>query len=174
MRDQQFRFYVVIRGRPAEWVVSIVFMLVGAIVAFFLPAIVRPSADRDTAVTLIRVVGGVFLGLGTLIFLWMVGDLYFKFRHPEYRETWYWWGNFVGPLVAAGLFAVPATLALPLMALAYALRPNAFFPPNSPDAANNLVVGAIFSAVGLLCLALMGLVGRSMYRKRPRRHHLKS
>jgi hypothetical protein len=169
-----FRFYIVIRGRLADWAVSIVFMLVGAVVAFFLPAIVRPSADRDTVVTLIRVVGGVFLGLGTLIFLWMVGDLYFKFRHPEHRDTWYWWGNFVGPLVAAGLFAVPATLALPLMALAYVLRPNAFFPPNSPDAANNLIVGAIFSAIGLLGLALMGLVGRSMYRKRPRRQRLKS
>jgi hypothetical protein len=169
-----FRFYIVIRGRLADWAVSIVFMLVGAVVAFFLPAIVRPSADRDTVVTLIRVVGGVFLGLGTLIFLWMVGDQYFKFRHPEHRDTWYWWGNFVGPLVAAGLFAVPATLALPLMALAYVLRPNAFFPPNSPDAANNLIVGAIFSAIGLLGLALMGLVGRSMYRKRPRRQRLKS
>jgi hypothetical protein len=169
-----FRFYIVIRGRLADWAVSIVFMLVGAVVAFFLPAIVRPSADRDTAVTLIRVVGGVFLGLGTLILLWMVGDLYFRFRHSEYRDTWYWWGNFVGPLVAAGLFAVPATLALPLMALAYVFRPNAFFPPNSPDAANNLIVGAIFSAVGLLGLALMGLVGRSMYRKRPRRQRLKS
>jgi hypothetical protein len=169
-----FRFYIVIRGRLADWAVSIVFMLVGAVVAFFLPAIARPSADRATVVTLIRVVGGVFLGLGTLIFLWMVGDLYFNFRHPEHRDTWYWWGNFVGPLLAAGLFAVPATLALPLMALAYVLRPNAFFPPNSPDAANNLIVGAIFSAVGLLGLALMGLVGRSTYRKRPRRRRLKS
>jgi hypothetical protein len=168
-----FRFYIVFRGRLADWAVSIVFMLVGAVIAAFLPAIVRPSADRATAVILIRVVGGVFLGLGTSIFLWMVGDLYLKFRHPERRDAWYWWGNFVGPLLVAGLFAVPATLALPLMALAYALRPNIFFPPNPPGTANNLVVGAIFSAAGLLGLALMGLVGRSMYRNRPRRRRLK-
>jgi hypothetical protein len=169
-----FRFYVVIWGRLADWAVSIVFMLVGGAIAFLLPAIVRPSADRDIVVTLVRVVGGVFLGLGTLIFLWMVGDLYLKFRHPEHRDSWYWWGNFVGPLLATGLFAVPATLALPLMALAYALRPNALFPPNSPDPANNLIVGAIFSATGLLGLALIGLVGRSMYRRRPRQRRLKS
>jgi hypothetical protein len=144
-------------------------MLAGAIIAFYLPAIVRSSPDRGTAVTLIRVVGGVFLGLGMLIFLWMVGDLYLKFRHPERRDAWYWWGNFVGPLAAAGLFAVPATLALPLMALAYALRPNAFFPPNSPGAGNNLIVGAIFSAAGLLGLALMVVVGRATYRNRSHR-----
>jgi hypothetical protein len=55
------------------------------------------------------------------------------------------------------------------MALAYALRPNVFFPPNSPGTANNLIVGAIFSAVGLLALALMVVVGRATYRNRSRR-----
>jgi hypothetical protein len=104
----------------------------------------------------------------------MVGDLYLKFWQPEYRDAWYWWGNFIGPLLAVGLFAVPATLAFPLLLVAYLLRPNVFFPASSPDVANNLIVGLIFSVIGCLCLALMYFVGRSRSRHRPRRRSLKT
>jgi hypothetical protein len=169
-----FRFYIGIRGRPANWLVSIVFMLVGGVIAFLAPPSVGPTPDRDTIIIILRILGGLFLGMGALIFVWMVGDLYLRFRDPERREVWYWWGSFIGPMLAAGLFAVPATLAFPLMFLAYLLRPNAFFPAGSPDAANNLLVGLIFSVVGLLGLALMYFVGRSIYRSRPRRRRSNS
>lgn len=165
-----FRFYIYLRGRPANWVVSIGFMLVGMVIAFYVPTIVQPSQDRHTILTILRILGGVFVGMGALIFLWMVVDLYLKFNHPERRDGWYWWGNFIGPLLAAGLFAVPATCMFPLMLLAYLFSPNILFSANSPDVTNNLVVGLIFSVVGLLSLALMYFVGRSMYRKRPHRH----
>ena len=166
-----FGFYVRIWGRPANWVVSIVFMLVGAIIFSFVPTILQPSPDRGPVLIILHIFGGIFFGLGSLIFLWMMGDAYFKFRHSPYRDTWYWWGNFIGPLLAAGLFAVPATFTFPLMLLAYLFSPNIFFPANSPDVTNNLVVGLIFSVVGLLSLTLMYFVGRSMYKKRPHRRH---
>jgi hypothetical protein len=169
-----FRFYIGIRGRPANWVVSIVFMLVGGVIAFLGPSIVAPAPDRDTTVIILRILGGLFLGMGTLIFVWMVGDLYFKFRHPERRDAWYWWGNFIGPLLAAGLFAVPASLAFPLMFLAYLFRPNTFFPADSPDVANNLLVGLLFSVIGSLTLGFMYFLGRARYRSRPRRQHAKA
>lgn len=169
-----FRFYMGIRGRPANWVVSIVFMLVGGVVAFLGPSIVAPTPDRETTVIILRILGSLFLGMGGLIFVWMVGDLYFKFRYPERRDAWYWWGNFIGPLLAAGLFAVPASLAFPLMFLAYLLRPNAFFPADSPDVANNLLVGLLFSVVGSLTLVFMYFLGRARYRSRPRRQHTKA
>ena len=168
-----FRFYVNLRERPATWGMSIIFIIVGGIIFFFLPAIVGSGPDRNIALWLIRILGGVFLGLGGLTFLWLAGDLYLKYRHSEQRENWYWWGSFVGPLLAAGLFAVPATLMFPLMLLAYLFSPNLFFPANSPNVANNLVVGLIFSVAGLLSLGLMYLVGRTMYRKRPHRRHRK-
>jgi hypothetical protein len=168
-----FRFYIWFTGRPAYWIASIVFMLVGGVIWFVVPFSVELDPDRDTIIIILRMLGGLFLGMGALVFVWMVGDLYFKFRHPERREAWYWWGNFIGPMLAAGLFAVPATLACPLMFLAYLLRPNAFFPAGSPDVANNLLVGLIFSVVGLLGLALMYFVGRSIYKSRPRWRHSK-
>lgn len=166
-----FRFYIYLRGRPANWVVSIVFMLVGTVIAFYVPTSVQPSPDRHTILTILYILGGFFVGMGALIFLWMGIDLYLKFTHPERRDGWYWWGNFLGPLLAAGLFAVPAAFMFPLMLLAYLLGPNIFFPADSPNADNNLIVGLIFSIVGLLCLALMYFVGRSVYKKRPQRRH---
>ena len=163
-----FGFHFEIRGRAANWVVSIVFMAVGGAIIFWLPGIMQPSPDRHTAWAITSILGGVFLGLGALIFVWMVGDLYLGLAQPEQRDIWYWWGSFVEPLAAAGLFAIPASLAFPAMLLAYLLRPNAFFPADSPDPSNNLIVGAVFSVVGLLVVVLIYFLGRSMYRRRPR------
>ena len=166
-----FGFQINIRGRTANWIGSIIFILLGSVIVLFLPTIVQPTADRNSLLLILRIFGGVFAGLGLLILLWMLGDLYFKYKSPQYRQVWYWWGNFlIATLLPVGLFAVPATLAFPILFLAYLLAPNALFPAGFPDVANNLIVGLIFSVVGILALAGMFFVGRSMYRNRPRLH----
>jgi hypothetical protein len=164
-----FGFQINIRGRTANWIGSIVFILLGSLIAFYLPTMVQPNADRNSLLLILRNFGGVFAGLGLLTLVWMLGDLYFKYKSPEYRQVWYWWGNFlIATLLPVGIFAVPASLAFPILFLAYLFAPNALFPAGSPDVANNLIVGLIFSVVGMLALAGMFFVARSMYRNRPR------
>lgn len=164
-----FQFYISIRGRLTNWIVSIVFILVGGLIAVIVPAFLQPSPDRGTVVLILRIFGGVFLGLGLLIYLWMFGDWYLKSRDAEKREKWYWWGSFIMPMIAAGLFAVPSTLAFPLIFYFYLTKPNGLFPAGSVSNSQNLMVGGIFSLAGLLSLALMYFIGKSMLKTRPGR-----
>ena len=59
---------------------------------------------------------------------------------------WHWWINFVGGLAGALLFAIPATLTLPALFIAWMLRPNALFEPGI-DASETLWVGALLLIV---------------------------
>jgi hypothetical protein len=162
-----FQFYISFSGRAANWIVSIVFIIVGAVIDYFAPAMVQPSPDQGSIILIIHILGGVFLGLGISIFLWMLGDLYFKYRNPEFRILWYWWGGFIAPLLAAGLFAVPASLAFPVTLLIYLFGPGNLLPSNSKDMTNNLLVGFIFTVFGLLTLGLIYLIAKSSYKGRP-------
>jgi MFS family permease len=162
-----FQFYISIRGRLANWIVSIVFMLVGGLIAVIVPALLQPSPDRGTVVLILRILGGVFLGLGLLIYVWMLGDWYLKSRDQETREKWYWWGNFLLPMLAAGLFAVPSILAFPVIFSFYLSRPNGLFPAGSLADSQNLMIGGIFSVAGLLALALMYFIGKAMLKSKP-------
>jgi hypothetical protein len=162
-----WQFYFSIRGRAANWTVSIIFTLVGAVIDFFGPGIVQPSPDRGSIVLILQILGGVFLGLGLSIFLWMVVDLYLKYRNPEFRDQWYWWGSFIAPMLAAGLFAVPATLAFPVILLVYLLGPGNLLPVDPKDVTSNLLIGLLFTVVGLLTLGLMYLITKSTLKGRP-------
>ncbi len=166
-----FRFWISVTGRPAAWIVSVVFILVGAVITIFLPPMVEPSRDRETIIVLLRLLGGVFFCLGVAVFLWMLADWYLGRVDSPLRERWFWWGNFLAGMISAGLFSIPATLMFPAMLAAYLLRPNALFPNDQTDVANNLWVGAIFSVFGTLGLGMMYLVGRDYYRNRPRPLH---
>lgn len=164
-----FQFYTNIRDKLANWIVSIVFILVGGLIAVVVPALLRPSPDRETVVLILRILGGIFLGLGLLIYVWMLGDWYLNSRDQETREKWYWWGNFLLPMLAAGLFAVPSTLAFPVIYFFYLSRPNGLFPAGSPAGSQNLMIGGIFSVAGLLTLALMYFIGKAVLKSRPGR-----
>jgi hypothetical protein len=162
-----FQFYISLRGRAANWAVSIIFILVGALIDFYGPGIFQSSSYRAIIVLILQLLGGVFLGLGLSIFLWMAVDLYLKYRNPEFRDRWYWWGSFIAPMMAAGLFAVPATLAFPVILLVYLLGPGSLLPVNANDVTNNLVIGLLFTVFGLLTLGLMYLIAKSMLKGRP-------
>ena len=162
-----FQFYISIKGRAANWVVSIVFILVGAMIDFYAPTIVQPSPDQGSILLILHILGGIFLGFGLSLFLWMLVDLYLKYRNPEFRNTWYWWGSLIAPLLAAGFFAIPATLAFPVILLLYLLRPGNTLPVDPRDIMKNILLGLLFTVIGLLTLSLMYFTAKSLYKGRP-------
>jgi hypothetical protein len=63
--------------------------------------------------------------------------------------------NFIGGLLGALLFAVPSTLALPILLLV--------------DAPSETIwISVLFSAIGVVVSIAVGLIGMRQYRKRPR------
>ncbi len=160
-------FYVEVRGRSAIWIGGLIFTLVGGVITFLAPQFLQ-SGQEAPAIRLILIgLGGIFLlfGLGSLGV--GVGDLVLSRTNPLARRRWMWWGNFLLGMGAAAIFAVPASLAYPLLFAAYLFRPNAIFPSTAADTNGNLTVGLIFSVVGILTLALMVWVGRMALKKRP-------
>jgi hypothetical protein len=160
-------FWIQITGRPAAWIVGIVFSIVGGLILVFGPSLTSTAQDVGTAHMAVRILGVVFLGLGILVLAAMVVDLVLLARGSPRRDTYFWWFNFLCGLLAAGLFAIPATLIFPLMLIAYVLRPNGLFPVDARNDSNNLFVGLIFTLFGLGALLLMLFAGRAVYRNRP-------
>ena len=73
------------------WAVGILFTIVGAVIAFFLPGIITPERDRETSVLLVRILGGVFLLLGLICLAVMLVDTYLARRNPQQRDNWFYW-----------------------------------------------------------------------------------
>jgi hypothetical protein len=161
-------FYVEVHGRAAIWVGGLLFTLVGGVITFLAPQMLNSVPDISAVRLILIGLGGVFLlfGLGSLGV--GIGDLVLGLTNPAARRQWMWWGNFLLGMGAAAVFAVPASLAFPLLAAAYLLRPNAIFPSQMPDVSGNLTVGLIFTLVGLLTLAFMAWAGRKALKRRPR------
>lgn len=157
-----FGFWIELRGPAKLWVASIVFIVIGALIAFGVPVIVQPTQDRDLILLLLRVLGGTFIVLGFAVLLPMLATLFIA---KEHRENWHWWINFLGGLLGALAFAVPATLMFPVFFIAYLTRPNALV-PNDAVAANNLGVAALFSVIGMVVLALLFFLGRKIVREK--------
>jgi hypothetical protein len=160
-----------LQGPAALWVASSVFVVVGGLIAFFLPAVLPrppdPQAAPERAILLVRLLGGVFLLLGGLPLALLFGGLVVQRRSPQNLHVWYWWINFLGGLLGACAFAVPASLLFPIFGVLYLCRPNALFADESV-ASKNLMVGLVFSAIGGVVLVGIYFIGRSMYRERPR------
>ncbi len=135
-------FWIQITGRPAAWIVGIVFSIVDGLILLLGAALTSTAQDAGTALIAVRILGVVFFGLGILVLVAMVIDLVLLARGSPRQDAYFWWVNFLCGLFAAGLFSVPATLVFPLMLLAYLPRPNVFFTSSSHDDASNLFLGA--------------------------------
>jgi len=101
------------------------------------------------------IIGIPFLALGIFILLLLFYSLYLKLAHPENYETWLWWINFIGGLAGALTFAIPSTLALPILLLV------------EMDG-EALLIGALFSVIGLAVTIGIWFVARKQYRERPK------
>jgi hypothetical protein len=102
-------------------------------------------------------VGAPFVLLGLLIVGMMVAGLWVRRRRPADYEAWLWWTNFAGGVAGAAMFAVPATLALPGLLLL------------GDMGGERLLLGGLFTVLGLATGAGTFFVGRAQYRARPRR-----
>lgn len=158
----RWSFWIELQGAARLWVASTVFIIVGALIAFGVPLIMQPTQDRDLALPSMRVLGGVFIILGLAVFLPMLISL---FVVAERREQWHWWINFIGGLLGALTFAVPATLMFPVFLIAYLTRPNALV-PNDAVASNNLSIAALFSVIGVVVLVAVFFLGRKIVREK--------
>lgn len=161
-------FYVGIRGRATIWIGGLVFTLVGSIIAFLAPQFLQSSQDASAARLILVGLGAIFLLFGLSSLGVGVGDLVLSLTNPTARQRWMWWGNFLLGIGAAAVFAVPASLAYPLLLVAYLTRPNVIFPSPLPDANGNLTIGLIFTLVGFLILAIIVWVARIALKSRPR------
>ncbi len=138
-------WYCELEGAAAFWIAAILFILVGG-------AFTAVGVEIEGA---FLIIGVPFLALGLLILPLLIYSLYLKFAQPENYKTWLWWVNFIGGLAGALTFAVPSTLALPILLLA-----------EMEDEA--LLIGVGFSVVGLAVTIGVWFVARKQYRERPR------
>jgi len=156
--------WVSLTGAAKLWAASIVFVILGGLLALLAPAFIEPhDPDDEVALLVMRVLGGLFLALGLAVLLPMLVSL--RIADPVRRDRFYWWVNFMGGLLGALSFAVPAALAFPIFLAAYVTRPNALV-PDDLEAVNNLGVSAMFSLVGIVVLIALFFVGREMLRTR--------
>ena len=158
------RFWYQFRGPARLWAASIVFTALGAALVFWLPARVPELVRDPLAAVALPVLGWTFLLLGLLVLLPMLVTLNIRRQDREREAVWHWWINFIGGLAGALVFAVPATLTLPLMLLAYSARPNLLFPAGVAPAPN-LWLGVLFSLTGVASLVLTVFIARLKLRE---------
>ena len=137
-------WYREIRGAAAYWLATLIFILVG--IAFVAVGV----AEEE----IFLFVGIPFLCLGIAVLVLLIYSLYLKLKHPENYETWLWWINFIGGLAGALTFSVPSTLVLPILLLV-----------EGDD--ETVVIGAVFSVIGLGVTIAVGLLARRQYQRRP-------
>lgn len=106
--------------------------------------------DKDLTLFLIilRILGVVFGSLGLTL-------LAMKLRGMDDQKI-----AVVGGTLGALAYAIPSTLALPALWLAYQRRPNALFELDAVFGMNQWLIGAVFSGTGLLVLVGLWLFFR--------------
>ena len=162
----RFSFWFELRGPARLWAASIVFTVVGVFLVFGFSRFFT-MGDQDAFPLLsVRIFGSVFLVLGLIVLAPMLASL---FVVPVDRAAWHWWANFIGGLLGALTFAVPATLMFPIFLLAYLVRPNILFPVDSVDTTKNLGIAALFSLIGLVTLIATIVLARLKLRQDPKR-----
>ena len=122
------------------WIAALVFILAGG--AF--------TAVGALVKRFFLLIGIPFLSLGVFILILLIYSLYLKLAHPENYYAWLWWVNFIGGLVGALTFALPSTLALPILLLA-------------GTTGKNILIGALFSVIGMGTLVVIWFVARKQY-----------
>ena len=156
--------WIELRGPAKLWTASIVFTTVGVGIAFWLPRYLPLGEEDAIGAFAVGALGWAFLVLGLSGLVPMLATLYIRRAQPGQERAWHWWINFIGGLLGALMFAIPAALMLPVFLLAYLARPNALFRADETNAARTLGIAAAFSVLGLAALALTVLLARTTLR----------
>ncbi len=152
-------------GLRNHWMAGGFFAVIG-LIFLGIPFLFEQATDAPLGA--LRALGAAFTTLGGVILLmWPLGREIER-ASPQNASTWEWWVNFVGGMLGAALFAVPATLVLPLMVVLYIDRPNWAYPEPDGGFLPGGYLGFLFSGVGVISLVALALVGRISYRGRPR------
>ena len=138
-------WYNELKGAAAFWVAALVFILAGG--AFTAVGVLLEK--------FFLFIGIPFLALGVFVLLLLVYSLYLKLAHPENYQAWLWWVNFIGGMAGALTFALPSTLALPILLL-------------MEMDGQAILIGTLFSVIGLGMLVGIWFVARKQYTGRPR------
>ncbi len=162
-------FWIELRGPARLWAASITFTILGAAIAFFLPGLFFAANEDPLLSIAMRIFGWTVFALGLVVFLPMLATLYVRIKQPDQETIWHWWINFVGGLLGALAFAIPATLMLPVFLAAYLVRPNILFPTEGSKSVENLGLATLFSVVGILTLFATVWLARLKLREDPKR-----
>lgn len=155
----RWNFWIELRGPARLWAASIVFTILGALFLFAVPRYLPLDARENGAWLAFPILGWTFFILGLLVLVPMFITLYIRRTQPERERVWHWWINFIGGLLGALAFAVPATLMFPVFLIAYFTRPNALIESDAV-AANNLGIAALFSVIGIVVLVAIFFLAR--------------
>lgn len=167
----RWSFWIELRGPARLWAASITFTILGAVIALVLPGLFSAANQDPLASIAMGILGWTLSVLGLVVLLPMVATLYIRRTQPEQEAVWHWWVNFIGGLLGALAFAVPATLALPIFIAAYLVRPNALFPSDSTDTTKNLGIAALFSVVGIVSLLATIFLAREKLKQETKREN---
>jgi len=155
------------------WIAGAVFFVTGLVMGIAVPAWLTggsdglPTTAALEAALLFRITGWTFTGLGSLVLGLMTIGLWIGVHGPDRLRVWHWWVGFVGGLVGALLFAVPAVLAYPFLYYMGRRPAGALFSDmgRSPE---DMWTGALFSALGVVVLLVLVPLARHRVRGRPR------
>jgi hypothetical protein len=141
---RRWSWTIELKGAAPFWVAALVFLLVGVV-------LIVVGVEEEEALLYAGIPCAL---LGLLLLAMLIYSLYLKLGQPENYAVWLWWVNFGGGMAGALLFAIPSTLAAPILLVL--------------EEDEMLWIGALFSAVGLAVSAGVALLARRQLRDRPR------
>jgi hypothetical protein len=115
---------------------------------------VKADAEQGFAALVVRVLGGVFLLVGTAVLAMTVVEA------PDYLV------HTVGGALGALSFGVPALFALPGLYWAHQVRPNVLFGADDAFGTEQWLIGGLFSGLGLLTTVATVWLARYQLRNR--------
>jgi hypothetical protein len=150
--------------RADTLITGAVFAIVGGVIGFGVPQMLRALGEDGPYMIGVRLFGGLFLALG--LFFLGLGLLPLFTSNPWNRKVLIWWGNFLGGMAGAAAFGLPATAQLPCWFYLRFMRPD--LAKKLPEEFTSWsFVQPLSFALGLVTLAGMYYIGRSVSRKRP-------
>ncbi|MFH0886633.1 MAG: DUF3592 domain-containing protein [bacterium] len=108
---------------------------------------------------LMKIGGLISIIFGIILLFLSLPGIYLKKKAPYNVEVWYWWVRFMGGLLGALLFAIPASLTYFIINM---------LPENLRTTPNTWIIVAAFTAVGIIVDIAIIAIAIWQFRNRPR------